>query len=192
MDNTSFIKSIFDPYFEAPAEVWHSFAAEMSEREFRKNQLIKQSGQKEDFLNIIAEGSAGIFMQQKLQTICLDLCYERDVCCDYMSFLTRQKTPLYVQALEPVKLLSISHTVLQHIYDNSLTGNQIGRSAAEALFVHKQNQQIELLTLTAEERYYRLMEKQPQIILRTPSKHIASYLGITPESISRIRKNTTG
>ncbi len=49
-------------------------------------------------------------------------------------------------------------------------------------------QQIEILTKTAKQRYSEMLEKQPHILQRTPNKHIASYLGITPESLSRIRK----
>ena len=44
------------------------------------------------------------------------------------------------------------------------------------------------ITLTAEERYRRLLQDEPEIALRAPLKHIASYLGVTPESLSRIRK----
>src|SRR5690554_480251 len=63
--------------------------------------------------------------------------------------------------------------------------------ASEALFVHKQKQQIDILTKTATERYIELQARQPKIIQRTPQKHIASYLGVTPQSLSRIRKEQT-
>jgi len=56
-------------------------------------------------------------------------------------------------------------------------------------FVEKQQQQIDLLTKTAEQRYQELMNKNPEIIQRIAQKHIASYLGITTQSLSRIRNN---
>jgi CRP-like cAMP-binding protein len=189
MDKAAFIKTVFDPYFEAGLSTWASFADAFTEREFKKNKFIKEVGRKEDYLNIIVKGSAGIFVERGQQTVCLDLCYEQDVCCDYMSFLTQAATPLYTQAFEPLQLLSVSFPALQQVYEQSAIGNKIGRFAAEGLYIHKQNQQIDLLTRTAEERYHMLMQKQPQVILRTPSKYIASFLGITPESMSRIRKN---
>ena len=61
------------------------------------------------------------------------------------------------------------------------------KAAAESLFIHKQRQQIDLLTLSAEERYHQLMQERPALINRISIKHIASYLGIAPESMSRIR-----
>lgn len=69
-------------------------------------------------------------------------------------------------------------------------GRIINQTAAENLFIHKQNQQIEILSKTAEQRYLEILDKQPHILLRTPAKYIASYLGVTPESLSRIRKKT--
>jgi CRP-like cAMP-binding protein len=67
-------------------------------------------------------------------------------------------------------------------------GGIIKRIASEVAFVDKQQQQIDLLTKTALQRYETLLEKFPDIIKRTKQKHIASYLGITPQSLSRIRK----
>jgi CRP-like cAMP-binding protein len=67
-------------------------------------------------------------------------------------------------------------------------GIVICKAASDGLFIHKQTQQLELLTKTAEQRYLDILTRQPRIVQRTPHKYIASYLGITPESFSRIRK----
>jgi CRP-like cAMP-binding protein len=185
------VKKIFDPYFEAPLEIWESFAAFLKQRSYKKNEIIKESNVTERTLQIIIEGSAGIFLWKDDSTICLDLCYENDFFGDYMSFLTQQPTELYTQAIEATELLSISYTDLNKLYQSSEIGMIIGRVAAESLYIHKQTQQMDLLMLTAEERYLKLLERQPEVVRRTPQKHIASYLGITPESFSRIRKKVT-
>lgn len=185
------IKKIFDPYFEAPLEIWDSFSALLKHNSYKKNEIIKEFNKKEKHLSIIIKGSAGIFIWKENGTICLDLCYENEFFGDYMSFLTQEPTELFTQAIEPIEILSISFNSLNELYKNSTIGINIGRIASESLFIHKQKQQIELLTLTSEERYLKLLDRQPEIILRTPQKHIASYLGITPESFSRIRKKIT-
>lgn len=182
------IKKIFDPYFEAPLEIWKSFATFLESKSYKKNELIKESNIKEKYLSIIIKGSAGIFLWKENSTICVDLCYENEFFGDYMSFLTQKPTELFTLAIEPTEILSISFSNLNELYKSSDIGLNIGKIASESLFIHKQTQQIELLTLTAEERYLKLLERQPEIVLRTPQKHIASYLGITPESFSRIRK----
>lgn len=185
------IKKIFDPYFEAPLEIWESFASFLKIKSFKKNEIIKEVNTKENYLSLMTEGSAGIFLWKENSTICLDLCYENEFFGDYMSFLTQQPTELFTQALEPTELLSISFSDLNKLYKSSDVGMNIGRIAAESLFIHKQSQQIDLLKLTAEERYLKLLDQQPEIFQRTPHKYVASYLGITPESFSRIRKKIT-
>ena len=185
------IKNIFDPYFEAPVEIWESFAKYLEPKSFKKNEVIKDANQKEKYLSILTKGSAGIFLWKENATICLDLCYENEFFGDYMSFLMQKPTELFTLAIEPTELLSISYSDLNELYKSSEIGLNIGRIASESLFIHKQTQQIDLLMLTAEERYLDLLKRQPKIIQRTPQKHIASYLGITPESFSRIRKKIT-
>lgn len=192
MNNTGLlIKKIFDPYYEAPIEIWESFSTYLKRKTYKKNEIIKEPNKKENWLHIIIEGSAGIFLWKENYAICLDLCYENEFFGDYMSFLTQKPTEIFTQAIESTEILSISFSDLNKLYKNSSLGVNIARIAAESLFIQKQTQQIELLTLTAKERYLKLIERQPRIIQRTPQKHIASYLGITPESFSRIRKEIT-
>lgn len=62
------------------------------------------------------------------------------------------------------------------------------RVAAESSLIAKQQQQIDLLTKTAEQRYEEMMQQRPDWVRRLPQKHLASYLGITPQSLSRIRR----
>lgn len=89
-------------------------------------------------------------------------------------------------ALEKSEMVRISSTNF-HILSRKSVGQVIMQMTAEASFVDKQQQQNELLTKTAEERYRILQEKFPNIHQRIAQKHIASYLGITPQSLSRIR-----
>lgn len=183
------LKDFFDAYYKAPLHAWESFARLLQPMSFARNAIIKEANTTEQYLHFVIEGSAGAFLLRDNHAVCLDLSYEKEFLSDYHSLLTGKPSPVYIQAIEPLRVLSITGEELQKVYSHSSIAERIGRLAAESLFVHKQNQQIELLTMTAEERYERLLQRQPQIILRTPQKHIASYLGITPESFSRIRKN---
>ncbi len=186
-----FIKSLFDPYFNAPLHLWKDFAAHLIKRTFKKNETIKHESESEKYINIISEGSVGIFLWTDNNTKCLDLFFENDFCCDFMSFINGEPNHLFTQALENTEIYSIHKNDVESLYYDSVIGLQIVRSAAESLFVHKQEQQIELMTMTAEERYKKIFEETPDIIQRTPSKHLASFLGITPESMSRIRNKIT-
>ena len=187
MDISSQIKAFFDPYFEAPLPVWETFAQYLTPTSFEKNEIIKHADKTERKMHFIIKGSIGIFLFKDNHDICIDLCYENEFVSDYMSLLTQNPSPLYTKALEETQTLTINHNNLAQLYSSSI-GEKIKNIVAESLFIHKQNQQIDLLNLTAEQRYKKLLLENPNIILRTAQINLASYLGITPESLSRIRK----
>ena len=70
-------------------------------------------------------------------------------------------------------------------------GNKIGRHASEDLYLKKAKRELSLLNDTAEQRYLNLFTEQPHMLKHIPLKYIASYIGITPQALSRIRKRIT-
>lgn len=96
-------------------------------------------------------------------------------------------TPLEIVCFEKCLIFRITKENFIKL-SNTDFGKIICQIAAESLYKHKQNQQIEILSKTAEQRFIALFNNHRHILQRTPDKYIASYLGITPESLSRIRK----
>ncbi len=188
MDNLpQILKASFDQYFIAPIDIWETFAQSGQILETAKNEVIKKYGEREKYFYFILKGSGGIMLFNNNNYLCIDLCFDGDFFGDYLSFLTNQKTDLEVICFEPCRLFRISQINFQELSKTEY-GKAICQVASDSLFIHKQTQQLELLSKTAEQRYLDMLEKQPNIIRRTPNKYIASYLGITPESFSRIRK----
>ncbi len=134
-------------------------------------------------------GSVGLFLWKEYNFVCLDFAFEHSFCCDYMSLLLKKPTPLQLVALEKSEMVKVSSDNFYKLIQTPI-GQIINQISAETSFIEKQQQQIELLTKTAEERYEILSCKYPNIYQRIAQKHIASYLGITPQSLSRIRNNT--
>jgi len=181
------IKQAFDPYFKVPLEVWKSFTDLGEVMVTTKDQIIKNADTTEKYLSFILKGSGGILLWNNNNFVCIDLCYEGEFFGDYMSFLVQRPTLVEVITFEPSELFRISKANFDRLSNNTEFGDKICRFASEGLFIHKQKQQIDILTKTATERYIELQTRQPKIVQRTPQKHIASYLGITPQSLSRIR-----
>ncbi|WP_289659952.1 Crp/Fnr family transcriptional regulator [Flavobacterium panacagri] len=182
------VKNIFETYFTADMTIWKGFSEKIKVREFEKSEIIKDYNAVERYLNIVIKGSAGLFVWDGKRDICINLLYEKSFISDYMSFLNQQPTVIKTEALEELTLWSISHSDLNELYQRSETGLRIGKAISEMLYVRKQQEQINLLTLSPQERYLKLIEGRPEIFQRTPLKIIASYLGLTAESLSRIRK----
>jgi CRP-like cAMP-binding protein len=105
-----------------------------------------------------------------------------------MSMLSGKATPLQTMLLEDCRLLRLTREDYLKLGETEI-GMVLTKTAAENSFMHKQQQQIDLLTKTAQERYDEFLVDFPGIVNRISQKHIASYLGITPQSFSRLKKS---
>lgn len=187
MDYAEILKSTFDVYFNAPLEAWKQFAEHCSMVTFKKDEVMKKQNTIERYFYFILQGSAGIFLWKQNNFVCLDFAFEKQFCADYMSLITGMPTPLELVALEDSQMLRMTSSDFHRLTKLPM-GMTIRLVAAEMSFVDKQVQQIELLTMSAGERYELLLKKYPNIHNRIAQNHIASYLGITPQSLSRIRR----
>jgi hypothetical protein len=86
-----------------------------------------------------------------------------------------------------VTALRIHYDVLQNLYTSSLAINKIGRKITELLYIRRTKHDFALVTKSARERYADLVSYQPDLIKSIPQKYLSSYLGIKPESLSRLR-----
>ncbi|MFA6403252.1 MAG: Crp/Fnr family transcriptional regulator [Salinivirgaceae bacterium] len=185
--NEQKLKTAFDKYFEAPIEVWRTFTELCKEVKFEKNEVIKPSGQTEKYAYFILTGACGVFLWKENNYVCLDIVLENNFFADHLSLITSEPSPLETIALENTTALQISIDNINKLKKSSF-GSILFLIGAESSFVEKQQQQIDLLIKTAEQRYSDLLLKNPKLIQRIAQKHIASYLGITTQSLSRIRK----
>jgi CRP/FNR family transcriptional regulator, anaerobic regulatory protein len=84
--------------------------------------------------------------------------------------------------------LSIPVEKLNSLYDSSIHFLKFGKRIAELTCIFVVNRNVEMVCTTAKERYVRLVNERPKVLSRVPLHMIASYLGITPEALSRVRK----
>jgi CRP-like cAMP-binding protein len=185
------IKEIFDTYYSVDLKYWVEFAKYIKPRNFNKNEIIKEYHKTEKFINILISGSVGHFVPSEEKDICINLYYENQIFSDYLSFLTQKPTVIKTECIEDTEVWSLSFDDLHKLYEKSSQSLLIGKAISDIMFTKKQSEQINLLTLTPTERYLKLIKERPMIFQRTPLKIIASYLGIAPESLSRIRKKTS-
>jgi CRP-like cAMP-binding protein len=182
------IKEIFDPFYKADINLWREFAKNLQIRKFEKNEIIKDYFKTEKYINIVILGSVAHFVLTDEKDICINLFYEKQIFSDYLSFLTQSPTVIKTQALEDIIIWSVNYNDLTALYSKSSKGIFIGKAISDAMFIRKQSEQINLLALSPTERYLKLIKERPEIFQRTSLKIICSYLGVTAESLSRIRK----
>ncbi len=107
---------------------------------------------------------------------------------DIGSFHSEQPSQLYIEAIEPGRILQISKQDLIYFYEHSIKFNRIFRVIVENEFVLLQNRLLQTISTTGEQRYLEFMELYPNLFNRISNVQVASYLGITPEFLSNIRK----
>jgi CRP-like cAMP-binding protein len=108
---------------------------------------------------------------------------------DLESFLSNNYSRQTAQAIEGSSLLYISKSDLEKLYTEVPKFERFGRLMAEQAFIGLRKKTDNLTLLNAKERYLNLLKQRPKVIERIPQHYIASYLGIKPQSLSRIRKN---
>jgi len=113
---------------------------------------------------------------------------ENQFVVSFRSFVTRIACHYFIQAMEDSDIIFISYRDLNALYESHPNWARFGRLLAEQFFTYSQTRTEELLFLSPEQRYIRVLEEHPNIINRIPAYHIASFLGITNPSLSRIRK----
>jgi CRP-like cAMP-binding protein len=188
------MKQLIRSYFDSQAilndEDWHLFQSGLQERRFRKGSLILQEGEVENYLSFIVSGSVRLYtITPNGEDVSVGFAAANCFAGSYSSFISQKPSLLNVEALEDLFLLSISFENLNKCYSVSATGEILGRINAEMHLIHQEERQISLLTKSATERYLELLEQNPHLLQLVKLQHIASYLGIKPESLSRIRKS---
>jgi CRP-like cAMP-binding protein len=113
---------------------------------------------------------------------------QNEYCADYSSFLMRQPGKLYIEALEDCELVLLDYDTVQLLYDKVKNFQKFGRLMAEFLFTQISLRNNALLFESPEQRYLKFSKNRPDLLQRVPQYMIASYLGVTPEALSRIRK----
>jgi hypothetical protein len=181
-----FLKNVFDPFLELDIQVWKNFEKLGEVKQLQSETVLKKANTTEKYFNIIIEGSGGNLIWSKNNFVCTDIGFEADVLTDFMSFSTQQPSPIEVRVFENSTIFSVSHKNFQQTFQSGKYGERMTRLVTEATYIAKQQQQIDLLTKTAKQRYLELMQSKKGIE-RTQLKYLASYLGITPQSLSRIR-----
>ncbi len=108
-------------------------------------------------------------------------------CTSYTSFMLQKPSAIWIEAAEPSQLLVWERSNVLPLFHEHPIWLRFSKGMADLLFYRKEKKEIELLKCSAEERYRHFLHDYPGISQRVPQYHIATYLGITPESLSRIR-----
>ena len=173
-------------------EDWGLLTPYVTYRNLAKGEHWITEGKKEQYLGFILEGNMRHYYIRNGEEKTTYFYFENHLTGSYFSALNGAASLVAIEALTDCRLLSFPYKVLVSLYDESHAWERFGRILAEYLALGLEERMTELLMLSPEERYIKLIEgNKKKIIERIPQHYIANYLGITPVSLSRIRKRLT-
>ena len=156
-------------------------------RQVSKKDLILKEGQVCNYIYFIEKGFLRSYYINEDKEITAWFMKEGDIIVSVNSFFKREASYEYIQAIANSTLHYIHYDELQNIYKEFIEFNIVGRVLAEKYYTLSEERLYAMRSHTAEERFNYLLQKHPEIIQRAPVGYIASYLGITHETLSRLR-----
>lgn len=177
-------------YIKISNDDWTQIKPHFKLKTILKNGYLIKPGQISNELTFILKGGFLVYNNSHEGTQIVSwIALEDNFISEFVSFFSRSPTPEYIQAIEDTEILTISYDDLHNLYKENSTWQEFGRVLAEKTLIHIKHYVLSLIRENAEERYEKLVREQPEIIKRVPLKYIASYLGVTDSSLSRIRRN---
>lgn len=128
-----------------------------------------------------------IYFPHESEEICVGFAYDNSLICSYPSFIQQKKSQYAIQALTKTETLAITRKDFYQLLSTPQDLEIAWRMLEEDALPGKIEREAEMLTFSPEQRYNRLLERSPQLFQIIPRKYIASYLRMTPETLSRIR-----
>lgn len=170
-----------------PDEARQALETQFECKEVPANQYLLRVGEVCDYTYIMLSGLVRIFYEKNGEEINSMFIEENDFFIATDSFYSRKPGDLNIQALQPSLIARIHHDKLQQLYIRYPHLNFVGRVITEQYFRKSEERLTVLRRQSAEDRYLFMLQHYPSLVNRVPVKYLASYLGMTFETLSRIR-----
>jgi len=155
----------------------------------KKGEFFVRSGYMADSIGFIVTGLLRYYYTDKNGTeYTKAFAAENDFAVSYASMLLKKPSAFSIEALENTEMLRINYSDWEKLLDTVPCWNVVARKVMEKVYIMKQIRETELLFEDAQSRYLHFMERYPMLHKRLKQHYIASYLGISPVSLSRIRR----
>jgi CRP-like cAMP-binding protein len=156
---------------------------------FSKNRIIEHEGKIPKYLYFVVSGFMRLFYYNNLgDEVTTHINCPPGFLTSYTNFINQTKSNENVECITECELLRIAKIDLDFLIRNSLAFKDFSIWVFQQSIAYNENRSKDLATLTAEQRYKKLIDNYPEIVHNVPLQYIASFLGMNPKSLSRIRK----
>ncbi len=182
------VVSHFEKYLPLDDNEKQALSDRLKERKIKRKQFVLQEGEICKYFTYVVEGCLKTYGIDNSGTEHnLAFTTENDWIADIGSLHKEQPSKLFIEAIEPSKILQLSKADLWYLYTNFPKFDRNFRVIIEDKYIELQNRLLQTFSASAYERYESFLEQYARLANRLPNTQIASYLGITPEFLSKIR-----
>ncbi len=183
------LRNHIEKFINLSDQDWDLLASHLQIKKLQKHDLLSEIGKVSNVVGFVMDGMLRHYYIQDGEEKTTYFYFENHFVTSYISCITQQPSKLSIEALSDCVLIVFPYSILQKLYDKNNTWQKFGRLIAEYIAMGLEERMVGLLMLSPEERYLELIKgNKMKIIERVPQHYIANYLGITPVSMSRIRK----
>ncbi|MCI5054754.1 MAG: Crp/Fnr family transcriptional regulator [Flavobacteriales bacterium] len=188
--NEHFLHKIFKPENFKPEEL-ELILNQFTEVEFNKNDYLIEEGKVAPYYYFLESGFLRSYVIDfEGNDITTNFFCEEEIVIDWHSYFLKKPCKEYIQALSSAKCWKISFQNFMNLFKIE-SFREVGRTRLIRNYFDLKNHSISIVVDSAKDRYLNLLKEKPAIVQNVPLKHIATYLGITDTSLSRIRKEVS-
>ena len=155
----------------------------------KRGEYLKYEDTVDTNLYLIDEGSLRFFIRDDKDDKTIRFGYGGELVAALDSYISSNPSPLNIQAIRKTKLKVIQKNVFVQLIQNSVELKLAWEQILGVLILECMEREIDILTKSPQERYNRVFSRSPRLFQEIPHKYIASYLNMTPETLSRIKKS---
>lgn len=189
-------KEFIQNYLSINIIEWKLFESKLTLKEYKKGDVILHQGDICKEMNFINSGLArGYVIDEDGKDFTWSIYFNDKnshmsnlFAIDYDSFINQKASSLHIEALEDTQLVSVSYDDVQFLYNKLKKGERFGRLMSEEAYSYLHKLMIDRQTKTADERFEEFVQNTPHLLDKVPQYHIATFLGITPQHLSRLKK----
>ncbi|MGB5927782.1 MAG: Crp/Fnr family transcriptional regulator [Cyclobacteriaceae bacterium] len=181
------LRDYLDTFVKLDEEAADEIESNFVLKKFPKNSFLAMEGEVATEVHFLIKGCCRFFHKKNNRAVTHWFSFENTFTTALRSFTTQTPCNEYILTLEECTVLSLRHQNLMRMYDKHKQWERLGRLVMEDFSRLMLERVTNLQTLTAKQRYITLLEKEPRIIQRIPLNLVSSYLGISGETLSRVR-----
>lgn len=155
----------------------------------KRNEYLKVKGSVDTNIYFIENGSLKVFILDNIEERIVRFGYTGNIIVSLDSFLTERSSEFYIQAIRKTIVKIIPKEVFQEYLNESDENKDLMIIMLEDLIIQQIEREKDLLISSPKERYNRVLQRSPGLFQEVPNKHIANYLRMSPETLSRLKKS---